>query len=185
MVNDVRNYSSTTREMSLLSAADVGAESVALDSLQGLPDPPFTLILSSGTSSEEVVLATEVSGSNVSIVRAQAGTTAKTHTAGAPVVHGVTGEDLQEFQDHLQSVEAVHGVESTLVGVDDAQTLTNKTLSGLDNTFEDIPADALSGVPTDKFEGDVDAQTLNGIKITVSATEPSSPSNGDVWVDIS
>src|SRR5690606_2685513 len=79
MVNDVRNYSSTTREMSLLSAADVGAESVALDSLQGLPDPPFTLILSSGTSSEEVVLATEVSGSNVSIVRAQAGTTAKTH----------------------------------------------------------------------------------------------------------
>src|SRR5690606_41796946 len=113
MVNDVRNYSSTTREMSLLSAADVGAESVALDSPQGLPDPPFTLILSSGTSSEEVVLATDVSGSTVSIVRAQAGTTAKTHTAGAAVEHGGTGEDPQEVQDHRQSAEAVHVVAAT------------------------------------------------------------------------
>jgi hypothetical protein len=185
MVNDVRNYSSTTRRMSLLSAADSAAESITLDSLQGLPDPPFVLILSAGTVSEEIVLATEVSGSNVTVQRAQDGTSAKSHTAGAAVVHGVTGADLQVFMDHAQSSFEVHGVEGTLVGATDEQTLSGKTMSGVDNTFSDIPAEALAGVPTDRFEGDVDAQTLNGIKVTVSATPPDDPNEGDVWVDIS
>src|SRR5690606_29153211 len=139
MVNDVRNYSSTTRRMSLLSAADSAAESIALDSLQGLPDPPFVLILSAGTTSEEIVLATEVSGSSVTVQRAQDGTSAKSHTAGAPVVHGVTGADLQVFMDHAQSVLEVHGVAGVLVGTTDAQTLSGKTMSGEDNTFTDIP----------------------------------------------
>lgn len=185
MVNDVRNYSSTTLGMSLLGAADVAAESVALDSLQGLPDPPFTLILSAGTTSEEIVLATEVSGSNVTVVRAQAGTTARSHTAGAPVVHGVTGEDLQDFQDHVQAVAGAHGVAGTLVGTSDAQTLTNKEISGADNTLTGIPGDALVDVPTDRFDGDVDAATLNGKRWVASATAPVSPVEGEVWIDIS
>lgn len=185
MVNDVRNYSSTTLGMALLGAADPAAESIALDSLQGLPDPPFTLILSAGTTSEEVVLATEVSGSNVTVVRAQAGTSARSHTAGAPVVHGVTGEDLQEFQDHVQAVTGAHGVAGSLVGTTDAQTLTGKTMSGADNTFEDLPGAALDEVPTDRFAGDVDAATLNGHKWTASATAPVGPAELDVWIDIS
>lgn len=188
MVNNVRNYSSTTREMALLGAADVAAESIALDSLQGLPTPPFTLILSAGTTSEEVVLATEVSGSNVTISRAQAGTTAKSHTAGAAVIHGVSGQDLQEFQDHVQSAVDVHGVTGAVAGVTAEQTLTGKTMSGNDNTFTDIDgATALAdgSVPNAKLGSDVDAATINGNVITVSATAPSSPTNGDIWIDIS
>jgi hypothetical protein len=185
MVNDVRNYSSTTRQMALLGAADAAAESVALDSLQGLPDPPFTLILSAGTTSEEVVLATDVSGSTVTVLRAQAGTSARSHVAGAAVIHGVTGEDLQEFMDHVQAVTGVHGLDGSLVGTSDEQTLSGKTLSGVDNTFTDIPGEALAAVPTDRFDGDVDAQTLNGVKITSSETAPESPNVGDIWVDIS
>lgn len=185
MVNDVRNYSSTTLGMALLSAVDVAAESVALDSLQGLPDPPFTLILSAGTTSEEVVLATEVSGSTVTVTRAQAGTTARSHTAGAPVVHGVTGEDLQGFQDHVQAVSGIHGVAGVLVGTADVQTLTNKSISGADNTLTDIPGDALTEVPTDRFDGVVNAGTLNGKRWSAQASAPTSPVTGDVWIDIS
>jgi hypothetical protein len=183
MVNDVRNYSSTTLQMALVGAVDVAAESVALDTLQGLPDVPFTLILSSGTTSEEVVLATEVSGSTVTVTRAQAGTTARAHTAGAPVVHGVTGEDLQEFQDHVQSVAGAHGVAGALVGTTDAQTLTGKEISGVDNTLTDLPGAELDVVPVDRFDGVVDAGTLNGNSWTASATAPVGPVNGDVWID--
>lgn len=187
MVNDVRNYSSTTRDMSLLGACDVAAESISLDSLQGLPTPPFTLILSAGTTSEEVVLATGVSGSNVTIARAQGGTTARSHTAGAPVIHGLFGGDAQEWQDHVQSTGGAHGVTGPLAGTTMAQTLTNKTMSGADNTFTDIPGSALAAgsVPDSALGPDIDAATVNGNKITVSATAPVSPTNGDIWIDIS
>jgi len=188
MVNEVRNYSSTTREMSLLSAVDLSAESVGLDSLQGLPTPPFTLVLSADTTGEEVVLATEISGSNVTITRAQAGTTARSHSAGAKVRHAATGQDMQEFQDHVQATSGVHGTSGVLVGQDDEQTLTNKTISGADNTITDLDgatAIAAGTVPDSALASGIDADTLNGRKITVSTTAPGSPSAGDLWIDIS
>jgi hypothetical protein len=188
MVNDVRNYSSTTREMSLLGACDTSAESVSLDSLQGLPTPPFTLILSAGTTSEEVVLATEISGSIVTIVRAQGGTTARSHTAGASVIHGLFGGDLQDFQDHVQATTAVHGTAGALVDTTSEQELTNKTISGADNTITGLNgATALTdaSVTNAKLGANIDADTLNNHKWTPSATAPPSPSVNDVWVDIS
>lgn len=188
MVNSVRNYSSTTREMSLLGAADTSATAVSLDSLQGLPTPPFTLILSAGTTSEEVVLATEISGSLVTITRAQGGTTARSHTAGAPVLHGVFGGDLQDFQDHVQATTSVHGTTGALVDAGSAQVLTNKTLAGADNTITDLDGStalADGTVTNAKLAAGIDADTLAGIKITPSATAPVSPNTGDIWVDIS
>lgn len=188
MVNDVRNYSSTTREMSLLGAADTAAESIALDSLQGLPTPPFTLILSAGTTSEEVVLATEISGSNVTITRAQGGTTARAHVAGAQVLHGVFGGDLQDFQDHVQGTVGVHGTTGALVDVESEQVLTNKSIDGATNTITNLDgATALAAgtVPDSALGADIDADTISGNKISVSAIEPLSPSIGDLWVDIS
>jgi hypothetical protein len=188
MVNDVRNYSSTTREMSLLGAVDLSAEQIGLDSLQGLPTPPFTLVLSADSTGEEVVLATEISGSNVTITRAQAGTTARSHSAGAKVRHAATGQDMQEFQDHVQAVSGVHGVSGQLVGADSEQVLTNKTISGLNNTVTDLDGAtslAPASVTNDRLAPGIDADTLNGRTLTVSAVAPSTPAEGDLWIDIS
>lgn len=188
MVNAVRNYSSTTTEMSLLGAADSSATSVGLDSIQGLPTPPFTLILSAESTSEEVVLATAISGSNVTITRAQGGTSAKSHVAGARVLHGIFGGDMQEFQDHVRGTTGVHGATGALVDTSSEQEVTNKTLSGADNTITDLDgATALldASVTNAKLAAGIDADTLNGRKITVSPTAPVSPSDGDLWVDIS
>ena len=188
MVNDVRNYSSTTREMFLLGAADTAATSISLDSLQGLPTAPFTLILSAGLTAEEVVLATAISGSNVTIVRAQGGTTAKSHTAGAPVLHGLFGGDLQEFQDHAQATTGVHGTTGALVDVGSNQVLTNKTIVGADNTVTDLDgATALldASVTNAKLAAGIDADTVSGHKITPSATAPGGPAVNDIWIDIS
>lgn len=188
MVNDVRNYSSTTREMVLLGACDVTAGLIALDSLQGLPTVPFTLLLSAGLPNEEVVLATDISGSNVTIERGRGGTTASSHPAGARVLHGLYGGDLQEFQDHLQLTTGVHGVDGALVGESDEQVLTNKTISGGDNTVTNLDgatAIADGSIPNSKLGSNIDADTLAGRKWTASATAPSSPGVNDVWVDIS
>ena len=190
MVNDVRNYSSTTGEMSLLGACDTAAESVSLDSLQGLPTPPFALILSAGGTSEEVVLATEISGSIVTITRAQGGTTAHSHTAGARVIHGLYGGDLQTFMDHVEAATEVHGLASgvALVGASNVQVLTNKSIDGADNTVTGLDgATAIEdgSIPDAKLGSDIDADTVGGAVWTVSATEPVAPTAGDIWVDIS
>lgn len=188
MVNAVRNYSSTTTQMSLLGAADSSATSISLDSVQGLPTVPFTLILSAESTSEEVVLATAISGSNVTITRAQGGTSAKSHVAGATVLHGLFGGDLQGFQDHVQATTGVHGTTGALVDVSSNQVLTGKTISGADNTVTDLDGSTalLDGTVTNaKLGSGIDADTLSGKKITVSPTAPSSPSVGDLWIDIS
>jgi hypothetical protein len=174
--------------MSLLGAADSSATAISLDSIQGLPTPPFTLILSAETASEEVVLAEAISGSQVTIERAQGGTSAKSHTAGARVLHGVFGGDMQEFQDHVQATTGVHGTTGTLVDASSEQEITNKTISGASNAVTDLDgATALldGTIPDAKLGSDIDADTLNGRRITVSPTAPESPSVGDLWVDIS
>jgi hypothetical protein len=55
-----------------------------------------------------------------------------------------------------------------IVGTTDTQTLTNKTISGADNTFSNIPASAVSGLPTGSVVGTTDSQTLSNKVISGS-----------------
>jgi hypothetical protein len=146
-----RNFSATAIETTLvnsISSASTGdtTTSVSVVSTSGYPAVPFTIILAPDTNKEEVVTCISVVGTTLQIVRGQDGTQAVSHTAGTAVRHGVSGRDFREEQTHIaaRGYDAdtailanagqthVHGLESgdgSIVGSDQAVTLTRKTLT--------------------------------------------------------
>ena len=95
----LRNYSSSTPKVYLVNSISDTDLVVTLSNVDDVfPAVPFTLILEDGTANEEVV---EVSSKNsttnfFSVVRGVDGTTAKAHTGGAEVIHGVSARDFRE-----------------------------------------------------------------------------------------
>ena len=69
----------------------------------------FTVALDVDTQNEEIIYVTNVSGDALTIVRAQAGTSAISHTAGASVKHVLSSADLIYFNNAIQSTVAAPG----------------------------------------------------------------------------
>jgi hypothetical protein len=90
---------------------------------------PFILALDYNSPSEEIVLATAVAGTNITVTRAYDGTSATSHNAGAAVRHTWTAMDGNDSRAHEGSISGVHGVTGNVVGTTDTQTLSNKTLT--------------------------------------------------------
>jgi hypothetical protein len=61
----------------------------------------FTVAIDVDTINEEIVFITLQSSDTMTIVRARAGTSAVTHTAGATVKHVLTSYDLNAFEAGL------------------------------------------------------------------------------------
>jgi hypothetical protein len=148
-----RYYASTAKQASLAASIDSVVESMTLDLVTGFPSNyPFTLVIDPDTNKEELVKVTNIAGTIAAIVRGQDGTTNIAHSIGATVRHVVSGQDFNEFSAHAGSsgtptTSGVHGVTGDVVGTSDAQTLTNKIISGavISNggiQFEGATADA-------------------------------------------
>lgn len=63
----------------------------------------FTVAIDVDTQNEEIVYVTAISSDTLTVVRAQAGSSGVTHTAGASVKHVLTSADLTYFNNAIQS----------------------------------------------------------------------------------
>lgn len=132
MSDPARYYSSTAVRTTLSSSIGTGDTSMTLSSVSGFPSSyPYTLIIEKDTANEEIVTVTGTVGSALTITRGVDGTSARAHSAGVTVEHGVIALDLTNFRSHEAAAANVHdiGATASVVGTTTAQTLTNKTLS--------------------------------------------------------
>jgi hypothetical protein len=86
---------------------------------------PFTIIVDKSTASEEVMSVTNTSGTVFTVVRGYDGSTARTHTLGATVDHGVSAIDFEESNVFLNGTGVVS---STMLAAD--SVTTGKILDG-------------------------------------------------------
>lgn len=138
-----RFFSSTAQPTTLTASISNTNTSIPLAATTGFPVQfPYTLALDYGNSLEELVDVSSVAGLNANVTRAVDGTTAASHSAGAPVRHVSSARDFNAFYVHLGSTSGVHGITGNVVGDTDTQTLTNKTLASPTITG------TVSGTPT-------------------------------------
>ena len=146
-----RRYHSSTAVRTVLSGGISNSDTIiTVDSVSGFPGTkPYTLILDFDTVNEEIVTVTGGSGTSLNVTRGEDGTGAVSHLAGAVVVHGLTARDVDEPNAHINVGSGVHGVTGDVVGTTDAQTLTNKTINGGNNTLSNIPQSAVTDLESD------------------------------------
>jgi hypothetical protein len=149
-----RYYASTAKQASLSTGIDSTVQSLTLDLVTGFPSNyPYTLVIDPDTNKEELISVTSSGGgTTLNVTRGADSTANVAHSAGATVRHVVSGQDFNEFSAHIGSAAVpttagVHGVTGNVVGDTDAQTLTNKIISGavISNggiQFEGATADA-------------------------------------------
>lgn len=128
-----RYYSSTAVRTTLASSISSTDTEVAVASSTNFPSQyPFTLILEKDSANEEIVTVTGTIGTALVIARGFDGTSARAHSAGTSVEHGVSAKDFTDFRTHEAAAANVHdiGAGASVVGTTTAQTLTNKTLGG-------------------------------------------------------
>ena len=142
-----RNYSSTAGKMSLVGAISAAATTLIVDATTGLPVAlPYVLMIDPGMSTEEIVDVTAAGGTTLTVTRGVDGSPAQSHLTGAEVRHAYSARDFRESRDH-EATTIAHGATGAVVGTTNAQTLTNKAISGATNTISGILAGALARVP--------------------------------------
>lgn len=147
-----RNYSAASGERTLSNAVNSTAPTITLSSGGGFPAPPFTMVLDPDTASQEVVLATAVSGNNYTVQRGYDGTAAVPHGAGAKAFHVHSAIDFREANQHIQAASGVHGVGAgEVVGTAKTQALTNKTINLASNSLTGDISQFNSALSGDNF----------------------------------
>jgi len=146
----MRYYSSIAQLAQLSSGVNNLVTSIVVSALTGFPTTcPFTIAVDPSTAYEEIMTVTVVSGTTLTVTRGEDSSTAVSHSAGAGVRHVMSARDLREPQEHITATQNIHGagVGSSIVGTGTAQTLTNKTIDGAENTIQNLAAAAIgSGV---------------------------------------
>lgn len=131
---------------------------------------PFWVVLGAATANEEKVLCATRAGDVFTVAsggRGGDGTVAVPHNAAEQVRHIFTATEADDANEHIESSVA-HGRSSALVGVNDVQTLTGKTISGATNNITGLAQSSVTGL--------VDRLTVphvKAFKATPSSVAPS------------
>lgn len=171
-----RKYTSRSQQTTLTGSVSSGATIIPVVSATTLlggatvsTGQTFTVVIDPDTALEEVVDVTAISSNNLTITRAIDGSSAQDHSAGAVVRHMIIGRDLREANTHIESSNGIHGLTSTsaVVGTQDTQTLTNKTLISpiLTGTTENDAGISFQGATVDAY-----STTLNVVDPTANRT---------------
>ena len=97
----LQNAITTTGATSMVVSTGTGTALMGGVTLASGNVDVFTVAIDVDTINEEVVFITNQTSGTMTIVRGQAGTTAKTHSAGASVKHVLTSYDLTNFENGL------------------------------------------------------------------------------------
>jgi hypothetical protein len=109
----VRRYSSISVQTSLAGGGitstattmtvTTGTGATLMGGITLVAGDQFTVALDPDTTSEEIVFITAQSVDSFTISRGEAGTTATAHASGATVKHVLTSDDLNYFNQAIQS----------------------------------------------------------------------------------
>lgn len=171
----LRNYSSTAAQTTLSAGVDGSATTLAVSATTGFPATPFVLSVDAGAAAQELVLVTNVAGTNLTVTRGFDSTVAVSHDAGAVVQHSHAAIDFREANSHVNATSGVHGATGSVVGTSDTQTLTNKTVALGSNTLSGTRAQFNTALT------DGDFATLAGTETLTNKTLSSS-TNTFPWV---
>lgn len=112
----IRRYSSISQDTTLatsIGAGDTtmtvvaGTASTLLGGITLTPGDVFQVALDPDTTSEELVYITAVTGSVFTITRGVSGTSATTNAQGATVQHVLASDDLDWFNNMIQSSSSI------------------------------------------------------------------------------
>jgi len=136
---------------------------------------PFWIVIGVGTANEEKILCASRSGNTLTVASGGRGaddTVAVPHNPPEIVRHVFTAQEADDANAHINATTNIHGIAGDLAGRTQAQTLTNKTMSGASNTFSAIPQSAITGLvdrlTVPHFRGS--KQSPNTINAGVSGT---------------
>jgi hypothetical protein len=196
-----RLYSSISVETTLASSINnsttsmtvaTGTATTLLGGVTVVANSQFTVAIDPDTINEEIVFITAgPSGDTFTIDRAEAGSSAVSHSTGATVKHVLTSDDLTAFAAGISPVAslafsgstsgtttlqatATAGTNTlslppttsdTLTGIAATQTLTNKTINAANNTLTGVAT--LTGAET-LTNKTLTAPVINTAKINLS-----------------
>lgn len=128
------------------------------------PTANFTVVMDT-----EIILVSSRSGTTCTIGtagRGFGGSTAAAHTTSALVEPQAVAQDYNDTNTHVNASSAVHGITGNVVGHNDTQTLTNKTIAAASNTLTGL-ANSSGSYSVSGTGGGTGTATLVSTSVTV------------------
>jgi hypothetical protein len=147
-----RQYKGAAAATTTTNALGVGDTSVTLTATTGWPSiaaVPFYVVIDPGTSAEEKCSAT-ISGSTLTLVRAQDDTTAAVHASGATIYPVFTADEADEANEFASTMTTRGDLLTLNSSADPARIAIGTsgyvlTSDGTDAAWAELPASGVTG----------------------------------------
>lgn len=135
-----QQYGTNVPQTFLTTAIGSTTTSFTVNSSTSWPATPFTAVFGIGTSTQEAIDVTNVTGNTWTATRGIDGTLAQSQPLNQTITHADIGRDFREARSHIDasggtdaSGHNVHGISSLsqVVGTLDVQTMSGKTFNGI------------------------------------------------------